>query len=64
MRSSVLAVLALSCVALSDASLFAQRGRRVDFSARRHGWLFSLAEGRRQAARSGKPLMVVLRCVP
>lgn len=30
----------------------------------RHGWLSSLEEGKARAARSGKPLMVVLRCVP
>jgi hypothetical protein len=30
----------------------------------RYGWLSSLEEGKTQARKSGKPLMVVLRCVP
>ncbi len=63
MRASF-AVLALAGLALSDASLFAQRRPRGDMSGARFGWLSSLSEGKRQAARTGKPLMVVLRCVP
>ncbi len=37
---------------------------RGDQQAGRHGWLFSLSEGKARAKASGKPLMVVLRCVP
>jgi hypothetical protein len=28
------------------------------------GWLPSLAEGKAQASKSGKPIMAVVRCVP
>jgi hypothetical protein len=28
------------------------------------GWLSSLSEGKAQARKTGKPLMVVIRCVP
>jgi len=64
MRGPVVAVLALAGVVIGDASAWAQRGRFGEQSAARNGWLFSLSEGRRQARQTGKPLMVVLRCVP
>jgi hypothetical protein len=32
--------------------------------AAQNGWLSSLDEGKREAAKTGKPLMVVFRCVP
>jgi hypothetical protein len=35
-----------------------------DASALRYGWLASLEQGKAQARQSGKPLMVVVRCVP
>lgn len=55
--------LALGIVALADASLLAQP-RRGDRAAAEYGWIFSLEEGRALARSSGKPLMVVIRCVP
>jgi hypothetical protein len=66
MKSRLIVVLALGSVALADTSLLAQRRgpRRGDQPAARYGWLFNLEEGKAQARRSGKPLMVVLRCVP
>ncbi len=59
-------LLALGFVVLADASLFAQPrgGRRGDPQASRYGWLPTLAEGKAQARKSGKPLLVVIRCVP
>jgi hypothetical protein len=63
MRSS-LVVVALVAVALSSTDALAQRGRRADQSAAAHGWVSSLAQGKRLASQSGKPLMVVLRCQP
>jgi hypothetical protein len=41
----------------------AQPGRG-EASAARFGWLSSLAEGKAQARKTGKPLMVTIRCVP
>ena len=42
-----------------------QRGkRRGDQPAGQNGWLFSLQAGQAQARKSGKPLMVVVRCEP
>lgn len=32
--------------------------------AGRYGWLPSIEAGRSEARRTGKPMMVVLRCVP
>ena len=65
MRSSVVAILALAGVALAASSVMAQRGRGFgEQGAARNGWLSSLEAGKRQARETGKPLMVVLRCVP
>jgi hypothetical protein len=65
MRSTVVAVLALAGVALSEGSASAQRGRRGgEREAVANGWAFSLSEGKRLAQKTGKPLMVVFRCVP
>ncbi len=62
-RSSFL--LALGLVVLCGPSSPAQPGpRRGDPEAARFGWLASLEEGQGQARKTGRPLMVVLRCVP
>jgi hypothetical protein len=65
MRSSLTAVLALATVVVLDSSVLAQRGRRGgERDGGQYGWVSSLAEGKRLASKTGKPLMVVLRCVP
>ena len=66
MRSRLVVFLALGFVASSEAVLRAQPGgpRRGDPQAGRYGWLPSLEEGKAEARKNGKPLMVVLRCVP
>ena len=55
-------IVALGFLLLADGPLSAQ-GRR-DQDAAKYGWVPSLTEGKAQAKKSGKPLMVVLRCVP
>jgi hypothetical protein len=66
MKSGSAALLALGLVVLTATSLPAQRGRPRfgDPQPARYGWLSSLEEGKARARQSGKPLMVVLRCVP
>jgi hypothetical protein len=65
MRSPVVAVLALAGIVLAEGPAWAQRGQRFgEPSAARYGWLFSLSAGKQKARETGKPLMVVLRCVP
>ncbi len=64
MRSPILAALTLAGLALPDAPVLAQRWRTGGPAAARNGWVFSLTEGRRLAEKSGRPLMVVLRCEP
>ena len=54
--------LALGSLLVSDASVQAQRRRGEDGG--RFGWLSSLEAGKAEAKKNGKPLMVVLRCVP
>jgi hypothetical protein len=65
MHSRFAALLALGAVALAGSPAPGQfRGGRGEQNAGRYGWLSSLEEGKSQAARTGKPLMVVVRCVP
>jgi hypothetical protein len=42
----------------------AQKGGRGGPNAFAHGWLGSLEQGKAQARKTGKPLMVEVRCVP
>jgi hypothetical protein len=57
------ALLVLAVIALPGTSLMAQ-GRRGDRQAGEYGWISNLESGKAQARTTGKPLMVVLRCVP
>jgi hypothetical protein len=60
-----LSLAALTLVFLAPEPSQAQRGRGFrDAPAVRNGWLFSLEQGMAEARRSGKPLFVVVRCVP
>jgi hypothetical protein len=56
--------LALAGIMLTTTPVLAQRGRFGDRFGFQNGWLSSLSAGKREAQRTGKPLMVVLRCVP
>ena len=49
---------------LSSNATLAQGKRGRDQNAAKYGWLSSLAEGKAQAKKTGKPIMVVIRCVP
>jgi hypothetical protein len=66
MRRVFLVLFVLGLMALADTPVLAQRGRdrRGGQEAARHGWLADLEQGKGSARQSGKPLMVVLRCVP
>ena len=55
-------VAAVACVALAPSAAPAQG--KGDQAAGRYGWVSSLKEGKDLAAKNGKPLMVVVRCVP
>jgi hypothetical protein len=55
------AVVALGLLTLAEAPLSAQVRPEPPF---RTGWLGSLEEGQAQARKTGKPLMVVVRCQP
>jgi hypothetical protein len=54
------AVAALSVLAVAG-SVVAQR---EDDAPRKYGWLSSLEAGKSEARRTGKPMMVAIRCVP
>jgi hypothetical protein len=64
MSARAVAALSLGILALSGSPVLAQPKGFGDPLTSRYGWLFSLEEGKAQARKSGKPLMVVLRCQP
>jgi hypothetical protein len=65
MNGRALVGFTLGLVLVSASPALAQRGRgRGDAQASRYGWLGSLEAGKAEARRTGKPLMVVVRCVP
>jgi hypothetical protein len=63
MRIGIIA-LAVGFLLLSFHPVSAQGKRGRDQDAAKYGWLPSLAEGKAQAKKTGKPILVVLRCVP
>ena len=64
MKSGLCCLLAFGFVILFNSSSSAQPRGRGDVDAAKNGWLVDLEEGIAQAEKSGKPLMVVFRCVP
>jgi hypothetical protein len=60
--TSRIVFLTLGLMTLANAPAPAQF--RPGDPAAQTGWLFSLEEGKSRARASGKPLMVVIRCVP
>ena len=66
MRSGIWLLTLISMVVSTNTSALAQKGkgRGSQVDAVKNGWLFSLAEGKALAAKTNKPLMVVMRCVP
>ncbi len=65
MRKRVVVGLTLAYLTLAGASLPAQfRGRPEEQEAVKQGWIFSLQRGLAEARATGKPLLVVIRCVP
>lgn len=55
----ILILLALLAPALAQA-----QGPRDENSARKHGWLSNYPEALKAARNTGKPIMLVFRCIP
>ena len=66
MKTIISALLPLTFIVLFTNRALAQfRDRREGIpNAGQYGWLPSLAQGKAQAEKNGKPIMVVIRCVP
>lgn len=61
---AVVLILGMLVLAATPAAAQFRGPRGGDQESARHGWLGSLEEGKAEAKKTGKPLMVVLRCVP
>jgi gamma-glutamylcysteine synthetase len=57
------ALLGLAVVGLMGSPALAQRGLPTQAAAR-YGWLADYAQAKEQAKRTGKPIMLVFRCIP
>ncbi len=60
-RTIALCALGLLALAGSTASAQTKGSKGGDSGS---GWLSSLQDGKQQAGKTGKPIMVVLRCQP
>jgi hypothetical protein len=64
MKGGLGIILACGLVVVAGAPAPAQPERGGEPEASRYGWLPSLEAGKARARQSGKPLMVVVRCLP
>ena len=66
MKTRLVIVLVLGFLTLAAGFSVAQprRGRRGEQNAAQYGWLSGLEHGKAEATKTGKPMMVVIRCVP
>jgi gluconate kinase len=63
MRSLIFGLIALALSGLNAASVSAQKGKARD-DAERYGWTEDLPAAMKEAKRTNKPLVVILRCIP
>ena len=63
MRRLLLGVMVLAVVGLTASPVLAQRGL-PPMAAARNGWLSDYPQAREQAKKTGKPIMLVFRCIP
>jgi hypothetical protein len=63
-RLVILLVLTFLMLATSFSAAQPRRGRRGEQNAAQYGWLSGLEHGKAEAKMTGKPMMVVIRCVP
>ncbi|HEV3204862.1 MAG TPA: hypothetical protein VGY77_10785 [Gemmataceae bacterium] len=65
MKIVLIGLIALAVAALTSGPVAAQRGRGLsEQAAAREGWLSDYRKAKEVARQTGKPLMVVFRCVP
>jgi len=65
MRKVLFGLLVLAVGGLMASPVYAQRGRgpsQLDVS--RNGWMGDYRQAKDQAQKTGKPMMLVFRCVP
>ena len=64
MNRFLLGLVVFGAAGLIGSPALAQKGKGKFGNGGGFGWLSSLSEGKAQARKTGKPLMVVIRCVP
>jgi hypothetical protein len=63
MRSLTFGLIALALSGLYPAAVSAQKGKFRD-DAEKYGWTEDLPAAMKEAKRTGKPVVVILRCIP
>ncbi|MBL8795260.1 MAG: hypothetical protein JNM56_15245 [Planctomycetia bacterium] len=63
MRSLIFGLIVLALSGLYMAPVSAQKGKLRD-DAERYGWTEDLPTAMKEAKRTGKPVVVILRCIP
>jgi hypothetical protein len=63
MRSLTVGLIALAICGLDAAPASAQKGKFRD-DAERYGWTEDLPAALKEAKRTNKPVIVILRCIP
>lgn len=63
MRPLTVGLIALALCGQHPASVSAQKGKFHD-GAERYGWTGDLPAAMKEAKRTGKPVVVILRCIP
>ncbi len=64
MRPVLAALLAVGVFSVATGSGLAQKKGKFNDDAPRFGWRENFPEAMTEAKRTGKPVMVVLRCIP
>ncbi len=64
MRTIFFALMAFGVAGIGTTSALAQKKGKFQDDAPRFGWRESLPVAMTEARRTGKPVMVVLRCIP
>lgn len=64
MKKLMIGLVGLACILPRVELALAQGREQSRFDAVENGWVFDYRKAQRRARQTGKPMMIVLRCVP